>query len=174
MAFSLPADLATNWADNVGMIENATYLNAVGAMNNAIKAALLGTVNGTAQAVVATQETTTSTSYTDLTTTTDTVTVTIGASGMAMVLLYAAIGNTTAGAISYVSYAVSGANTIAASDAQSLYFQIASGAGNAGASGTMFFLTGLATGSTTFKMKYRVSANTGNFANRRIAVIPWF
>ena len=174
MAFSLPTDLATNWADNVGMVENADYLNKVGAMNNAIKAALLGTVNGTAQAVVATQETTTTTSYTDLTTTTDTVTVTIGNSGMAMVLLYSAIGNSTAGAISYVSFAVSGANTIAASDTTCLYFQIASGAGNAGAMGTMFFLTGLATGSTTFKMKYRVSSGTGNWSNRRIAVIPFF
>ena len=174
MAFSLPTDLATNWADNVGMIENAAYLNAVGTMNNAIKAALLATVNNVAQAVVATQETTTSTSYADLTTTTDSVTVTIGNSGIALVMLYAAIGNNTAGSLSYVSYAVSGANTIAASDSQSLYFQIASGAGNAGASGTTFFLTGLASGSTTFKMKYRVSATTGNFANRRIAVIPWF
>ncbi len=174
MAFSLPADLATNWADNVGMIENAAYLNAVGAMNNSIKAALLGTVNGTATALVTTSETTTSTSYADLATTTDTVTVTIGASGMALVLLYAAIGNNTAGSISYVSFAVSGANTIAAADNSSLSFQIASGAGNAGACGSPFFLTGLATGSTTFKMKYRVSGTTGNFSNRRIAVIPFF
>ena len=46
MAFSLPSDLATNWADNVGMIENAAYLNAVAAMNNSLKAALVSTVNG--------------------------------------------------------------------------------------------------------------------------------
>jgi len=35
MAFSLPSDLPTNWADNVGMIENAAFLNSLGTLNNA-------------------------------------------------------------------------------------------------------------------------------------------
>lgn len=174
MAFTLPDDLPTNWADNVGMIEDADYLNAIGEMNNALKAALLGTVNNTSQAVVATQEQTTSTSYVDLTTTTDTVTVTIGPSGMAIVTIYAAIYNADVGGISYMSYAMSGNNTAAASDTQCVNAQIAAGCQNAAAFSGTFFLAGLATGSTTFKLKYRASAGTAKFTNRRIVVIPFF
>ena len=172
MAFSLPADLPTNWADNVGMIENAAYLNSVGALNNAEKAALLGMVNNTAGAVVAASETTNSTTYTDLTTTTDSVTVTIGASGMALVLIYANI--TSTGHAGVMSYAVSGANTIAATDAKSVSFWAASNPMSANIGGT-FLETGLAAGATTFKLKYKTTyTETQTFANRRIAVIPFF
>ena len=173
MAFSLPTDLATNWADNVGMIENATYLNAVGTMNNSIKAALTGTVNGTAGAVVATGETTTSLTFTDLTTTTDTVTVTIGASGMALVVLYANM-SVNAGQC-YVGYAVSGANTASAADTKAINFAQQYGLAY-GAYGVTFLETGLTAGSTTFKMKYHVTNGSyaGTFSNRRIAVIPFF
>lgn len=175
MAFTLPADLATNWADNVGMIENAAYLNAVGTMNNSLKAALNSTVNGTASAYVATSESTTSTSYVDLTTTTDSVTVTISSSGMALVLIYAAVANGNNGGQSFMSYAVSGANTVAAADGQSINVQVVTGAGNAGSFGNMFLLTGLTAGSTTFKLKYRASSGTtAVFATRRITVIPFF
>ena len=66
MAFTLPDDLPTNWQDDVGMIEDADYLNAVGEMNNSIKDALTALVDGAKSAYVATQESTTSTSYADL------------------------------------------------------------------------------------------------------------
>lgn len=170
MAFSLPADLATNWADNVGMIENATYLNAVGAMLNAEKAALNAWINGATGAVVATSETTTSASYTDLTTTTDTVTVTVGNSGTVLVLLQSLASNT--GGTCYIGFALSSGNTVAASDS---YAVIASShsSGVQQQTGSTFLVTGLAAGSTVFKMKYKVSAGTGTFANRRIAVIPF-
>lgn len=170
MAFSLPTDLATDWADNVGMIENAAYLNKVGEMNNANKAALLALVNGAATATVATSETTASTSYVDLTTTTDTVTVTIGNSGMALVLLQSLGSNT--GGTNYIGFALSSGNTVAASDS---YAIVLSGhaSGVQTQVGAPFLLTGLTAGSTTFKMKYRVSAGTGTFANRRISVIPF-
>ena len=173
MAFSLPTDLATNWADNVGMIENAAYLNAVGDMNNKLKSALTGTVNGTAGAVVATSESTTSVTYTDLTTTTDTVTVTIGASGMALVLLYANLSAN--GAHSFMSYAVSGATISAAADTKAIEFMNQYNAAN-GSLGATFLETGLTAGSTTFKAKYRTSNGSygATFANRRIAVIPFF
>lgn len=170
MAFSLPADLSTSWADNVGMIENAAYLNAVGALNNANKAALNTIVNGAATATVATSETTTSTSYVDLTTTSDTVTVTIGNSGMALVLLQSLGSNT--GGTNYIGFALSNGNTVAAADG---YAIVLSGhaSGVQTQVGVPFLLTGLTAGSTTFKMKYRVSAGTGTFANRRISVIPF-
>jgi len=171
MAFSLPTDLATDWADNVGMIENAAYLNKVGEMNNANKAALIALVNGTATATVATSETTTSATYADLTTTTDSVTVTIGNSGMALVLLQAN-GTSTTGYYSYISFAISGATTRAADDATALQFAVWS-SGIQTQAGAPFLVTGLASGSTTFKMKYRVASGTGTFLNRRISVIPF-
>lgn len=175
MAFSLPADLATNWADNVGMIENAAYLNAVGTMGNALKAAMSGMVSNTATAVVATQETVSGTSYTDLATTTDSVTVTIGASGIALVIIHASLYNATNGQISYMSFAASGANTIAASDSQSISVQIAASAPDGAAYSGIFPLTGLSSSSTTtFKAKYRATGGTGKFSNRRITVIPIF
>lgn len=171
MAFSLPSDLATNWADSVGMIENAAYLNAVGDMNNKLKAAVNTLVNGIGSAVVATGEATTSATYTDLTTTTDTVTVTIGNSGMALVLLHCTV--LAAGGWSYMSYAVSGANTSAAADAKAWSYAAAV-ASIGGSFGATFFETGLTAGSTTFKLKYRTSSSNSNtFSNRRIAVIPF-
>lgn len=170
MAFSLPSDLPTNWADNVGMIENAAFLNSLGTLNNANKAALIAIVNGVATATVATSETTTSTSYADLTTTTDTVTVTIGNSGMALVMLQSLSSNT--GGTNTIGFAISGASTVAAGDPFTL---IHSGhaSGVQTQTGSSFLVTGLTAGSTTFKMKYKVSAGTGTFANRRISVVPF-
>ena len=172
MAFSLPADLATNWADGVGMIENAEYLNAVGAMNNSIKAAINSFVNGAATATVATAETTGSTSFADLTTTTDSVTATIGNSGMALVIVQSQSSNTAANS-NFTGFAVSGATTVAASDTFAIQ-----ATGHAASiqmqTGTTFLVTGLTAGSNTFKMKYRTSAGTATFANRRIVVIPFF
>ena len=169
MAFSLPSDLPTNWADNVGMIENAAFLNNVGTLNNANKAALIAMVNGTATATVATSETTASTSYTDLTTTTDTVTVTVGSTGIVLVLIQSLSSNT--GGTNSIGFAISGSNTVAASDAYAL---IHSGhaSGVQTQTGSTFMVTGLTAGSTTFKMKYKASAGTATFANRRISVIP--
>jgi hypothetical protein len=126
-----------------------------------------------AAATVATGESTTSTTYADLTTTTDTVTATIGANGLALVNLYSLLQNSQASSISYVSFAVSGANTLAAADGNALiYTTPPSGANWYNAMGATFLLTGLTAGSTTFKMKYRVNANTGTYSARQISVVP--
>jgi CRP-like cAMP-binding protein len=90
------------------------------------------------------------------------VTVTIGANGLAMVLFSATAFSTQ----TYVSFAMSGANTQAASDTNA---SIAAGTSRQGAP---ILLTGLTAGSTTFKLKYRVASGTGTFLDRRIAVIP--
>lgn len=76
-----------------------------------------GSTGLAATATVSTAEATTSTSYTDLTTTTDQVTVTIGASGMALVSLFAL--DTASQGGGSVSYAISGANTASATDSKS-------------------------------------------------------
>lgn len=128
--------------------------------------------HGAQVAFVATSETTTSTTYTDLTTPGPAVTVTPGASGMVMVLLYGQFGASNVGNIPFMSFAASGGNTQAASDGMALSVQIASGAGLGASAGATFLLTGLNSVSTTFTAKYRVTANTGNFSNRRITVIP--
>ncbi|CAB4132610.1 hypothetical protein UFOVP253_41 [uncultured Caudovirales phage] len=126
---------------------------------------------GATSATVATLETTTSTSYTDLATVTDTVTVTIGANGLALVIITADHYNSTSGQFDYTSFVASGANTIAATDGNALMQKNAQASDEKTNSWSKLF-TGLTPGSTTFKMKYKVNANTGSFANRSISVIP--
>jgi hypothetical protein len=102
------------------------------------------------------------------------VTVTIPASGKAIVTVTALISNSSASRGSNMGFTLSGATTLAANDAQSLYLQ--NGSGNAGRptlqSSATFYLAGLNPGSTTFTAKYSVTAGMGTFANRTIVVIP--
>lgn len=128
------------------------------------------TVQSSPSVLVATQESTTSTTYTDLTTISDEVVVNIGSSGMALVTIGANISNNTATGDSYMSFAASGANTIAASDANAIMYQ-AWAAGAQGTLGRTIVLTDLSTGLTTFKAKYRSSGSTATFANRSVGVV---
>lgn len=171
MTFTLPADLPEDWVDNIGMVEDADYLNKVGGMGNAIKAALLAIVSGATGAVVAASESTTSTSYVDLTTTTDSVAATIGASGKALVIM-SALFTTGPGGTHYMGYAMSGANTAAATDAKCVAAWTTVNTAQVSASG-VFLETGLTPGSTTFKAKYKSNVNGCAFSNRRLAVIPF-
>ncbi|MDX3311597.1 hypothetical protein P1S61_21535 [Streptomyces sp. ME08-AFT2] len=118
-----------------------------------------------AAAIVATSQTTTSTSYTDLATVGPAVTVTTGP--LAWVHLYNSNVNTTS-VSSLMSFEVSGASSIPAADNQSIGI-----AGTAGSrEGAAFLLTTLTPGSNTFTCKYRVGSGTGTYADRRIAVLP--
>ncbi len=122
-------------------------------------------------AIVATSEATTSTSYADLATTTDTITVAVGANGKVMVGMSASMAQNTQNSAIYVGYTMSGANSVAAADSQCMSFTAYTN--NVGfVMGSPFFLEALTPGSTTFKMKYRVSGGTGTFSNRRIFAIP--
>lgn len=159
---------SANTGSIYGISVTSSKISGSALTNSTVTADKLST--GAANATVATSETTTSTSYTNLTTTTDSVTATIGANGTAAVSLYCHFSNSGLGNYSLMAVDISGANTVAAADAT------ASG-GNINASsdlwlGTTFLLTGLVAGSTVFKAKYRVSAGTGTFSARRIAVIP--
>lgn len=161
---------------------NATHTHASNAQGGQLtgSAALVNTTVtadklnlGAQQAFVSTSETTSSLSYTDLASVNDTVTVTIGANGLALVALTSSAANTAASSQSYIGFDVSGATTQAATDNYCLeYITPPSGANFNCIYSSIFLLTGLTPGSTTFKMKYKVNANTGTFANRRIAVIP--
>ncbi|MBM7788846.1 hypothetical protein [Tenggerimyces flavus] len=118
--------------------------------------------------IVATNQTTTSTTYTDLATQGPDVTVTTGT--QAIVTVTSIIKNDTVGQNSYASYNVSGATTIAADDPRAVFIT-ASSTGGAIRASTMYLETGLTAGSNTFRMKYRVTANTGTFGERMIVVI---
>jgi hypothetical protein len=160
---------ATKW--NILGTNDASFNDGTGIGSATITADKLAT--GGASASVITSQTTTSTSYTDLATTTDTVTVTIGANGLALVSLSVyCFGNTNAQNV-YASFAGSGANTIAASDAFAVAFGVpTTGAGMLLQSSIAKLITGLTPGSTTFKMKYKTSVGTGTWSNRTISVIP--
>lgn len=119
------------------------------------------------EATVATAQTTTATSYGDLGTAGPAVTQTIGSTGKALIAIYAAIHN-SGGNFSLMSYAVSGATTVAASDASSLQTSVADDL----RVGATMLHTGLNAGSTTFTAKYRVTANTGTFTGRRLLASP--
>jgi len=162
MPFSLPANF------NPGDSYTNVHANNVAAAVNTL-------VNGMQTAYVATAESTTSTTFTDLATTTDQVTVTIGQSGVALVFMSASLTGSVAGNAPVMSFAVSGANTIAAAVGANAMLYQAAGAGYIGQFGVMVPLAGLAAGSTTFKLKYTSAgaAGTSTFQYRRITVIPF-
>jgi len=114
-------------------------------------------------------QSTTSLTYVDLSTVTS-VTITTGTS--AFCTWHAAATNATANAGIYVSVAVSGATTVAATDDISNYIQTPSsslGIYFPMCSGHIF--TGLTAGSNTFTMKYRTGSGTASFGTRGIQVV---
>jgi hypothetical protein len=121
-----------------------------------------------AQANTLASSTTTGTSYGNLADAVSTsVTVTTG--NCALVLIYANFFNSAANN-TWVSVAVSGATTIAASDTFAL-MQNHTGGRRFGC--PVFFRSSLTPGSNTFTLKYRVTAGTGTYTTRRIGVIPF-
>ena len=122
-------------------------------------------------AFVSGQQSTTSTSYVALTTATA-VTVTTGTS--ALVVASARLINTSTNYEAIMSYAVSGATTVAASDNYLATFAESDTAASAGCTGTLFYVhTGLTAGSNTFSLQFRVAVGgTAYFASRRITVFP--
>ena len=78
--------------------------------------------------------------------------------------------NSAGGAYSFVSFAVSGATTLAGSEAASYYY---SGLGAVQADIVLskrIVITGLTAGTNTFTMKYKASSGTSNYAYRSITV----
>lgn len=119
---------------------------------------------------VAASQGTASTTYTDLATVGPAVTVTTGAS--ALVVLTASAANSGIQQ-NFMSFAVSGATTVAAADANG-YCPSSSTATAAYQASAVIPITGLTPGSNTFTAKYRAGANTATFVNRSIIVIAPF
>lgn len=127
---------------------------------------------GPATGSIGTSETTASNAYTDLATVGPTVNTIIGPSGIALLIIGCDQTNGTAGAIDFMSFTASGANTIVALDATSYFVKNATANTETNAS-LSILLTQLTPGATTFTAKYRVSAGTGTFANRTLSIIPF-
>lgn len=118
---------------------------------------------------VVTSQTTTSLTAVDLATAGPSVTVTVGANGIVLLLVQASFNISASTSAGILYYVASGANTIAATSVT------AGRSPTATQSITLSgwtLLTGLTAGSTTFKMQYAVSGNTGTFGSRYIAAIP--
>lgn len=122
-------------------------------------------------ATVATSETGTMTAFTGTQPATAGPTVTVTTGTSALVYIYASLSNSNAGGLALMGFAISGATTVAASDAFAIQAQLDS-AGQTFRIGATFLVTGLTAGSNTFTAKYRVNAGTGTFADRRLIVIP--
>lgn len=118
---------------------------------------------------VGAQESTTSGTYVDLATVGPAETVTVGPSGRVKVTVSAEISNSAAGVFGRISWAVSGATTVAANDGYAL---LIGGTMSTNASRTMV-LRGLAQGPTTFTAKYRqAGGGTATFGSRDLIVEP--
>ncbi len=98
------------------------------------------------------------------------VTVTTGTE--ALICWNAQLSNDTAGSLTYVSYSVSGATTVAASDNHSLNYESSANADRA-EFGRSDLRTGLTAGSNVFTLEARVDGNTGTILRPEIAVIAF-
>lgn len=130
---------------------------------------IVGPANSSA--IVATSQTTTSTTYTDLATAGPSATLITGS--RALVVVSGQLANGTLSAQAYMGYAVSGATTTSATDATAILTeQSASTNGiNQDIKASCASVVTLNAGSNTFTAKYRVSSGTGTFSNREIIVI---
>jgi hypothetical protein len=115
-------------------------------------------------------QTTTSTSYTDLSTSGPAVTITTGTK--ALVIVSAQLSNQNSDiAYAYMSYATSGATTIAAGDGVAVGVATTVSSGHNRVIASKASRVTLTAGSNTFTAKYRVTTSTGTFVNREIFVM---
>ena len=125
--------------------------------------------------MVSTAVATTSTSYADLSNSAGPfVSVTVPSSGAVLVTITGGITSNYNGEQGSMGFAISGASTVAASDARALRWTGRNDAETFQASAT-FYVTGLTPGTTNFTAKYRTETGgtkNSTFSNRNIIVIP--
>lgn len=124
----------------------------------------------TASAVVATAESTSSTTYVALTTA---LAVTVTTGTKALVSIGSRFGNgATTNTSQYMGFAVSGASTVAASDQYAIGYQyFGSSVNYQPVQNGTFLVTGLTAGSNTFSTRYKTNGDTLAFTNRIISVV---
>lgn len=131
---------------------------------------LINLMSGIQQATVATSQSTTSSSYTDLGTVGPSVTV--ATKTTALVLMNTFMSQTASGSFVAMSVAVSGDTTIAADDNNAIFYQAPFNNAQFQFGGFTIIDT-LNEGVNTFTAKYKIAiSGTGGFLRRRIAVIP--
>lgn len=120
----------------------------------------------------ATSGTTTSTTYVTALTGGTTCDVTVTTGTQAIVMIRGNMTNATATNTTFLAYDISGASTIASSDARSISV-VNNGTAGGNAYGAAFYQSGLTTGSNTFTLQHRSSAaTTATYTNRELIVIP--
>jgi len=122
----------------------------------------------TASGVVGTSESTSSTSFVALTTAGPSATVTTFGRGIAM--FGCEVTNNTAGSRSVMSFAVSGATTVAATAASSITFSAPTAAYIVQCSRVI--MQTLTAGSNVFTAQYAVNSGSGTFGQRTMIVFP--
>jgi hypothetical protein len=164
--------IAATAADTVARLAvgtNGQVLTAASGQATGLQWTTISAIPANDTATVATSQTTTSTSYTDLATAGPAVTVTTGTKALVIV---SAFMQSPSSAFAYTSFAVSGATTIAASDNYAFRGRV-DGDNNQGIriNASRATVVTLTAGSNTFTAKYKVDSGTGTFANRDIFVI---
>jgi hypothetical protein len=166
----LIAATAASTPARLGVGTDGQYLSADSTAATGLAWASVSAIPANGTATVATSQTTTSTSYTDLTTAGPAVTLTTGTK--ALVIVTANIKMQTSGETAFMSYAVSGATTIAASDTVALAKMQNTSTQDDLIRASAASVATLTAGSNVFTSKYRSSAaNTSTFLNRSIFVI---
>ena len=118
---------------------------------------------------IGTNQTTSSSSYTDLATVGPVVTVTTGTQALVGIGFFGS--DNTAGCAAQMSWAVSGASTIAAGAIGGLL--TVTGVNLNSGINSVFMQTGLTAGSNVFTAKYNAAGGgTASFQNRQLFVIP--
>lgn len=163
----LIAASAADTAARLAVGTNGQVLTADSTAATGIKWAGISAVPSNDSASVLDEEATTSTAYTDLATSGAAVTVTTGTKAFVMIGCLTQL--VASGQNAYVSFAVSGATTLGASDKYCIMNQNTTLL----QMGNGFIVEGLTAGSNTFTMKYRTKLNSSNgyFSNRIISVI---
>jgi len=165
-------DLAVRGASVYGRVAVGSNGSVVKADSTQASGLAWGAPVTSGTATVATEESTTATSYTDLATSGPAVTLTVGPSGIALIFISAQVRVQDLHA-GYVDVSLSSGNTRAASDTTSLHFSPTSGSLLFRATSTVT-LTGLTPNSTVFTLQYRTDSTSATFfKDRSITVLTW-
>lgn len=133
-------------------------------------------VNGIAERVptssfVTALETTTLTAYAALPAGTTGPAVNVTSGTKVLIMHGGYLFNSTVNQNSYISVDITGAHTLAASDTHAVAHT--SSTANAQVACSTAIMHNVTAGLSNYNLLYRVGANTGTFANRRISVIPF-